>query len=329
MKMILKLLFFSLNFPCVILLVNGGIQVTKTITVNINGGADFKSIQEAINSIPDQNQNWIKVSIAPGVYSEKVNIPKEKEYILLQGSGAHTTSIEWGDYNGDPSGHGTTTSATFTASANNFVAADIFFKNTHSGVPKISQAVAALIDGDKSALYRCSFSSIQDTLADSAGRHYYNSCYIEGAFDFIFGNAQSIFEKCTISTVNKVPGLSLTGFLTAHGRERSDQTTGFVFKYCVVTGSEKAYLGRAWRVYSRVIFYKTDMSDIVVPEGWNAWHATGQEQSVTYVESGCTGSGSNQTKRVGWLKKLSDAELWPLIDMSFIDTEGWLKAQPL
>ena len=58
----------------------------------------------------------------------------------------------------------------------------------------VKQAVAAYIKGDKSAFYGCSFVGLQDTLWDVQGRHYFNNCYIQGAIDFIFGDAQSFYE---------------------------------------------------------------------------------------------------------------------------------------
>jgi len=55
-------------------------------------------------------------------------------------------------------------------------------------------AVAAIINGDKSAVFNCSFLGYQDSLFDAMGRHYYQNCYIQGEVDFIFGEAQSYFE---------------------------------------------------------------------------------------------------------------------------------------
>lgn len=55
-------------------------------------------------------------------------------------------------------------------------------------------APAATIYGDKASFYNCSFFGVQDTLTDAQGRHYYKSCYIEGAIDFIWGRGQSVYE---------------------------------------------------------------------------------------------------------------------------------------
>lgn len=56
------------------------------------------------------------------------------------------------------------------------------------------QAVALLAGGDKAYFHMCGFVGFQDTLCDERGRHYFHSCYIEGAIDFIFGYGQSIYE---------------------------------------------------------------------------------------------------------------------------------------
>lgn len=147
-------------------------------------------------------------------------------------------------------------------------------QNTYRGDGQTAPAVAALVSGDRAAFYRCTFISLQDTLCDMDGRHYYEDCYIEGVTDFIFGNGQTVFQGCRISTA---PAPFPPGFITAQGRSSDAETTGFVFKDCTVAGVTQTYLGRAWRAYARVIFYRTDMSDVVVNEGWDAWNFKGGE----------------------------------------------------
>jgi len=66
--------------------------------------------------------------------------------------------------------------------------------NSKAKVP----AVAAMVSGDKSYFSRVGFFGLQDTLWDDTGRHYYNLCTIQGAIDFIFGAAQSLFEVTII-----------------------------------------------------------------------------------------------------------------------------------
>ncbi|KAF2535491.1 hypothetical protein F2Q68_00019880 [Brassica cretica] len=136
---------------------------------------------------------------------------------------------------------------------------------------------------DKAWFYGCSFISVQDTLADFVGRHYFKNCYIEGAIDFIWGGGQSIYDKCVIyvkgMTRNEMVegGAMLPGFITAQGRQSEQDTSGFVFKYCAIKGDGTAFLGRAYRGYSRVVFYATSMSNVIVPQGWDAWLNKGEE----------------------------------------------------
>ncbi|KAH0885877.1 hypothetical protein HID58_061973, partial [Brassica napus] len=56
------------------------------------------------------------------------------------------------------------------------------------------QAVAVRVAGDNAAFYGCVIKSYQDTLLDDDGNHYFKNCYIEGATDFICGNASSLYE---------------------------------------------------------------------------------------------------------------------------------------
>jgi len=56
-----------------------------------------------------------------------------------------------------------------------------------------------VVYGDKTAFYECGFVGVQDTLTDLVGRHYFESCYIEGYVDFIWGYGQSIYQVCAFS----------------------------------------------------------------------------------------------------------------------------------
>ncbi|KAL5228192.1 hypothetical protein ABZP36_016457 [Zizania latifolia] len=299
--------------------------VVRSIYVDHKGGADFTSIRDAISSVPFGNNQWIRIHVAAGVYNEKVSIPENKRFILLEGEGREQTSIEWADYASGNSG--TADSPTFASYAEDFIARDITFKNTYNVAGRMAPAVAALVAGDRSSFYRCGFVGMQDTLSDLLGRHYYEDCYIEGTVDFIFGEGQSIFQGCEIEIATARSPVA-AGFITAQGRSSEADTSGFVFKSCTVGGATPAYLGRAWRGYARVVFYQTAMSAAVVRPGWDAWNYKGKEGTLQMVESGCTGPGSDRTGRVPWEKTLSAEELAKLVDLSYVSGDGWLAAQP-
>ncbi|XP_047332020.1 probable pectinesterase 66 [Impatiens glandulifera] len=273
-----------LFFPCIL-----AYEFASTIIVDQSGKGQFKTIQDAINSVPSGNNKWFRIDIYPGIYNENVFIPAEKEYLFLQGSNLSQTIIS-------SDVHTSSLSATFRSSANNLVAKNIKFVNSYNINQKINiiPAPAATIYGDKIAFYNCEFVGYQNTLADARGRHYYKSCHIEGALDFIWGWGQTVFEECKIKVTGEPDS---RGYITAQGRESVEDSNGFVFLNCDVDGVGKAYLGRAYGASSRVVFIKSTLSSVVIPMGWDAWVHKDHKGDLTYVEAGCRGSGANSLER--------------------------------
>nr|GMD83469.1 probable pectinesterase 29 [Ipomoea batatas] len=306
--------------------VNGRWQIKKNnnyyyypvIYVDPYGHGHFRTIQAAIDSVPQYNKNWICIHVRAGTYREQVKIPREKPYIYLRGQAQRRTNVIW-------DGHDSIEAATFSCDADNTFNS-YNFPPEHNRNPR-RVAVAAMLSGDKMAFYRCGFKGWQDTLWDVHGRHYFKKCSINGAVDFIFGNGQSIYEGCSIS-VDRGGEEGMIGYITAQGRQEGGESSGFVFKKCHVHGSGKAYLGRPWRDYARVIFYRTYMEDNVVPQGWTSYATSSGLNKLTFVEHGCSGPGSNKSMRVKWLAKLGGRELRYLTSLSYIDNDGWLLKLP-
>ncbi|KAK4768560.1 hypothetical protein SAY87_003701 [Trapa incisa] len=223
--------------------------------------------------------------------------------------------------------HGTVKdTATFTVMADNFMASGISFRNTYNG--PIVQAPTMMVYGDKVSFYKCAFIGIQDTLGDMQGRHFYHTCNIEGAVDFIWGFGQSQFHSCSIRSRGAL--LGGPGYITAQGRQSPQDDGGFVFKYCNILGDGKTYLGRAYSIYARVLFYECSLGGNVVPQGWDPWKSKGEENDTTFCDSTCSGPGSDTSHRVAWMKKLEGPELLHLVSLRlFMDKEGWVEAQPV
>ncbi|KAL1208668.1 putative pectinesterase 29 [Cardamine amara subsp. amara] len=305
-------------------------DISKTVVVSHKGKADFKTIQAAIDSIPSGNKNWIKIYLKHGTYNEKIVIPKEKPMIVMQGNNASKVVIQYNDAGLSNS------SGPFRVNAEYFVAIDITFKNTYCSkstpiIPykEIKVAPSIILTADKAWFYGCNFISVQDTVADLLGRHYFENCYIEGAIDFIWGGGQSIYQNCIIYVKAVASKAMLAGYITAQGRGSEKDTSGFVFNNCEIKGDGMAYLGRAYRSHSRVVFYGTNMSNVIVPQGWDAWYYKGHEYKFTYVEVNCIGEGANKKKRVRWEKHPSAKDIDFLIEpKSFIDKDGWMAFLP-
>ncbi|CAN6828908.1 unnamed protein product [Brassica oleracea] len=267
----------------------------QQVFVDQSGHANFTKIQKAIDSVPVNNRHWSFINVAAGLYRY---IPYVKPFIVIVGAGKRKTTVEWGDHDS------VAQSPTFATVADNTVVKSLTFVNTYNfpNKGKVNRnpripAVAALINGDKCAFYSVGFSGVQDTLWDADGRHFFHLCTIQGAVDFIFGNGQSIYKKCVINVLGATLKPGVAGYITAQGRTNPYDASGFVFTDNLVHGTGKAFLGRPWRSYARVIFYNTDLTDVVVPQRWDSWHFGGHVSQLTFAEIGYYGSGSNTGRR--------------------------------
>ncbi len=66
------------------------------IIVSKDGSGDFKTIQAAINSVPETNDKEVEIFIKKGTYKEKLSIIVP--YITLKGEKAEETIITYDDY---------------------------------------------------------------------------------------------------------------------------------------------------------------------------------------------------------------------------------------
>ncbi|XP_021731575.1 putative pectinesterase 11 [Chenopodium quinoa] len=292
-------------------------SVAVLIRVDQSGHGDYKKIQDAIDAVPSNNTEFVYIWVKPGNYSEKIVVPADKPYITLSGKQAKDTIITWAD------GDHIYDSPTVSVLASNFVGRYLTFENTYGARGK---GVALRVAGDKAAFYGCRMISYQDTLLDDVGRHYYKNCYIEGATDFICGNAASLFEKCHIHSVLTAEN----GAITAQRRETPWENTGYIFLGCKITGKGvgTADLGRPWGAHSRVIYTLSYLSNVVSPEGWNNWNDPKKESNVVYGEYKCYGPGSNRAMRVSWSKSLTNNEAAPFLSKDMIGGRAWIRPAP-
>lgn len=264
-----------------------------------DGSGNFKSVQEAINAVPFLKTTETKILIKNGTYKEKLEIPENKNNITFVGETKENVVLTYDDYaskkNSVGENIGTSGSASFIVTANNFKAENITFENAAGPV---GQAVAVRVDGDRIIFENCKFLGFQDTLypRSTTSRQYYKNCYIEGTIDFIFGASTAVFDQCEIFT--KAGG----GYITAASTPETNRY-GFVFLNCkLTTNSENNsyYLGRPWRNYAKTVFINCEMAGHIKPEGWHNWSKPDAETTTFYAEYLSVGSGGNMASRVSW-----------------------------
>ncbi|XP_020586767.1 pectinesterase 31 [Phalaenopsis equestris] len=295
----------------------------RVIRVSMDGSGDYDKVQEAIDSVSLSNSMRTVIQVSPGLYRGPVYVPKTKNLITLAAYNPERTIISWHNTATCINHHqasrvigtGTFGCGSFIIEGEDFIAENITFEN--SAPQGSGQAVAVRVTADRCAFYNCRFLGWQDTLYLHYGKHYLRDCYIEGSVDFIFGNATALLEHCHINCKS-------TGFITAQSRKSSQESTGYVFLRCVITGNggvSYAYLGRPWGPFARVIFAYTWMDACIRPTGWNNWDKPENERSACFYEYRCSGPGSFLSNRVTWSRELLDEEAEQFLAHSFIDPD--------
>jgi pectinesterase len=274
------------------------------MTVALDGSGDYTSIQAAIDACKAFPDKRISIYIKNGVYQEKVRVPAWNNKLSLIGESAEHTIISSGDYFDKINRGRNSTFFTYTllVEGNDFYAENLTIENTAGPV---GQAVALHVEGDRCTFHNCRMLGNQDTLyaAGQNTRQYYDSCYIEGTTDFIFGAATAVFNHCTVYSISN-------SYITAASTPKGKHF-GFVFLNCKLTagtGTNQVFLGRPWRDYARVAFLDCEMDSHILPEGWDNWSNPAREKTSFFAEYGNTGPGAGISHRVNWSHQLSKKE---------------------
>jgi len=289
------------------------------VTVSADGHADFQTVQQAIDHAPEYGDGRLVIAIQPGIYRERVVVPQDRLRVTFLGLGKDPSATVITYNMSAAAAGGTFLSSTVDVEGAQFEADDITFENSYG---QGSQAVALMLHSDRAVLRHCRLIGWQDTLYAATGRQYYDESYIEGAVDFIFGNARAVFHRCEIRSAGP-------GYITAQSRTTADGAYGFVFDHCKLSapdGVSKVYLGRPWRPYARVIFLNTEMGSEIEPAGWREWHP-GETHSLDtsyYAEYDSAGPGASRSQREPHTHFLTEKEARQFETKAFLgEPDGW------
>ncbi len=302
------------------------VTVNPSAPISTADTYNFKTINQALQfiqlaNVPDEATKTITLT-AGVVYHEKVeidmpNVVLETDVTGLDMEGEDIEAIfnqfaviEFDALNGklDPSEtsvHSTDGSATVSIrpNATNFVAQFVTFKNYYNTnalyneslkITSDSQAVAALVQADKSTFVGCKFTSYHDTLYAQVGRQYYINCFIEGHTDYIFGyNATALFDDSYIKSIGAGATAEVNGnynnggyIVATKGFNKSIDTDaidyGYVFDGCTfiaddATAAGSVSIARTWGSNMRITISNSELGGhisteafgVVTPEGKN------------------------------------------------------------
>ncbi|MBQ6382586.1 MAG: hypothetical protein IJJ42_03160 [Clostridia bacterium] len=321
------------------------------IIVARDGSGDYTSLQAAIDAAPEGVRAPTLILVRPGLYEERVVVHKDN--LRIVGADAASTVITGRacakDLRADGTEKTTFLSATLLTSGRNIEVENLTVRNDAGDGREVGQAVAVYAAGDRGVWRNCRFIAHQDTLycgplrvpdvvEDIAprdgsaercprvqdgpltrSRQYFDSCWIQGDVDFIFGAYRCWFENCTLFMNER------GGYYTA-ANTHPDQPHGFVFSRCRLTGACAAgagYLGRPWRRGAATVFLACEMDEHVAPSGFADWDA-GRPVTERCGEWHTSGAQADSSARHPAQKRLSDeeaAQLTPAEVLSGFD--GW------
>jgi pectinesterase len=272
-----------------------------SIVVARDGSGDYRTIQEAVESVRAFMDYTVNIYIKPGTYKEKLIVPSWVRNVQFIGEDVNTTVITYDDHaNINKMG----TFRTYTVKVEG---TGITFKNLtiENNAAQLGQAVALHTEGDKLKFINCRFLGNQDTIytGKERTRLYFGDCYIEGTTDFIFGPSTALFERCTICSKRD-------SYVTAASTP-ADVEYGYIFKDCKLIAAEgvtKVYLGRPWRPYAATVFMNCELGSHILPVGWHNWKNPDNEKTARYAEYQNTGAGADTSQRVSWSRQLTAKE---------------------
>ena len=308
-------------------------------------GGDFFSLQAAVDAARDGDT----LILRPGAYRERVVVHRNGLRILADDGAVLTGSGCAKDTYPDGREKGTFLSATLLVLGSDVTVENLTVRNDAGDGREVGQAVAVYAAGDRGVWRNCRFIAHQDTLfcgpvmekvlseigsrtnpgaecVESTGncplthsRQYFESCFIQGDVDFIFGPYRCWFEGCELFMNAR------GGWYTA-ANTPEEQPWGLVFRRCRLTGecAEGAgKLGRPWRAFARTLFLACDMDQHVSPQGFEDWDNWDGIREVTdrCGEWRTTGVRADQSTRHPKQKRLTDAEAAAITPQAVLD--GW------
>src|SRR5947209_20588889 len=147
-----------------------------TLVVAADGTGQYKTVQEAINAVPQTTSpaNPAIIRVKPGTYKELIYVQREKHFVRLVGEDASRTILTF-DLNANLAGPTGLPIGTFRTPSTYIDAGDFTAETLtveHSAGP-VRQALALRVDGDRVTCRHCRLLGWPDTILLNRVRHYF------------------------------------------------------------------------------------------------------------------------------------------------------------
>ncbi|KAJ5328682.1 Pectinesterase catalytic [Penicillium brevicompactum] len=323
--------------------------VLVSVSASVNGS--YGNLTDALASLPDDTTTQV-IFMYAGTYEEQVPSINRKGPVMIVG---YTTGNPGQSYADNqvtitfahglsvsplPTSHSDAETATVATASTKiaFYNVNIINSDNLDGLESSYVTLAASIYGNHVAFYGVYFQGWQDTLltGSTSGYQYYESSYIEGAIDFIWGYSKAYFKGCTIGAKRAKSAI------TAQSRASASAVGGYIFDQTLFTAAADAtvdltnsvYLGRPYSQYALVVIKNSYLTDVINPSGWKVWSTSDPRTAgVTFAEFNNTGPGkweNNEAAREAFgyatlltedtysLASVMDSTDW--IDMTYWDS---------
>ncbi|MFA7420829.1 MAG: pectinesterase family protein [Melioribacteraceae bacterium] len=158
----------------------------RFITVSQDGSGDFKTITDAVQSLPLFNYQRTIIFVTDGVYNEKIRI--DQDYITLRGESREKTILQFSQLRSDwIANKDSIGAAVININGDDFVLENMTVENTQ---PQIGpHAFAIYGTGTRTIILNCNvLSKGGDTVSlwdYKTGMYYHANCSFVGAVDFV------------------------------------------------------------------------------------------------------------------------------------------------
>ena len=212
-------------------------EIYSDVTVAKDGSGDFKTITEAINSIPSDNfQRWV-IFVKNGTYHEKIRI--EQNYVTILGESRENTIIQYEQLK-----KAWTTHKDFEGPAVvNIHADDVILDNLtiQNTMPEIGpNAYVIHGTGTRTLIQNCNIlnngANTVSLMDYKTGMYYLNNCLIEGTVDFMRAMGWCYLNNCHFFQKEAIASVWHAGI--------TDRNQKMVIKNSSFDGVEHFFLGR-------------------------------------------------------------------------------------